>query len=747
MASPSGPPAIRVEGGEDRGGKDHPKPVLKVEAGHRGAAPLPTPGMSIRSNNNDSDHRVGPAQQPYHLLPADHLSEYHLQAQMLGHQDGKREAAKQDQENLPPSQSQRDYPAQSRSLEPHWFHGPSPSMCHPYGGAAPGRLQGYKGQFDSYAHSDIKSIMKDAGPVMNPRLQTGALKLHPNHGHAAIQQLQAINTIWQPLQFHSEEAKRLNINFTEYARRKYLAQRPHAFEDAHIHGSIVRVLSWMQQYYPGTEVLNQRAFGNVAEACWRNKQPFGLRMSMSTIATRRDPASLNEQQSQLDGVGVQFENQGQPSKPQPTASQINAVAKYRSGLCEYYSRSRAGQGHSLIPYQPPQSAPESATQRKDISRPGGFFEELGYNLAYWGKHQSGHQTSYPGQVDTGLPQDQNLVRSNHGPTTLTPDFNVVHHEEFCANETEHRSIARRNLQDNYLVGRKASHAQNRAAKLPGQLDEPCTGNSQAVGASPAETDVTEYPCLFSEEDQPKPKEHNVLRMLAKQQVLPARFRRVLSANIVKKVLFLALHGIPSAAIAYEIQGEFPKPANLRVNDRIERIETAIDHYLLQMMAEMEREGDPNDFICKLLSHAASNDWIPRSLHNAIEYIYSETIEGALTGSEERKEAAKARTALHKWRCDHDGTDPNPSAVGKRTSDHGSSPKAKRRKNAAGNHQITMACRGLEREKKDHQHLAELGYREGDDDHEKVVMSEWLESIKQKKRLPSLLEAADLIRGD
>lgn len=738
MAFPSGPPATRDDGGENREVNDRPEPVIKVEE-------FPTdtsragPDMRIHSNNNGCEARAGLAQQTLHLLPANHLSGHRPQSQMLSHQDRQRKAEKRNQENLPPSQSQQGHPVQNRSLEPR--HDSNPSTYHLYGiQTASGRLERNNDQLQLSDRSGMMDVMTNAAQSMNTGLRPGFLSSHPSHDHAAAQPVQTIDTTRQPDRFRSEEVKRSIFSFAENMKVKYRKRHPMAFDDAQIYANIVVVLAWMQQY-PGIEFLNQYAFSKAAEVAWKSRLPFGLSMKFSTIATRRDPAFLDEQQSRLDGIDAQIEDQIKSTKPESTASQSNIVAKYHSSLRVYYSGIQAKQGYPLIPYRALQSAAESTTQCRGMGRPEGFFEALEYNAANLGGHQSDYQTGCPGHVDIILSNNQTFVRGIGGPTTQTPELDIVHHDENRAVETDTRGISCQHIQRDLLEIYRASHTQNHAVELPKRLDRPSVGSEQFVGASPAETDVTEFPGLFSEEFQPGPKIVNVLGIFAKVQVLPANFRRVLSSNIVKKVLFLALHGMPSAAIAHEVQGEFPKPALLRVSQRIEKIGTAIDHYLLRIVAEVEREGEADDFFCKLLSHATSNDWLPRSLHNAIEYIYSETIEGTLTGLEERIEAAKARTALRKWRCNNNGADPNPSAIRKRSSDHGSSPNAKRRKSAV------LAYRGLQRERQDYQHLVELGYREGDDDHEKAVMLEWLESIKQKKRLPSLLEVADLIRGE
>ncbi|KIW16221.1 hypothetical protein PV08_06272 [Exophiala spinifera] len=739
MASPSGPPAIQDDGGEEnRKANDQLTPVIKVDADPTGT-PLATPDMSRGSKNAGSEARLGPVRQPCHnFRAASHLPEHHLQSQVLGHQDPQREAAKRDQENIPSRQSQRGHPArQSQPLEGRWFHHPTPSPCRMHA------VETVPRQPQASAHSGPKNIRKSAPPVMDSGHRPETLKVLPNYVRATAQPFHPTTRIWYPTQARNKESDRLIVSFVDHATSRYLADRPQALEDTHIFGSILHVLSRAQHYYPGKDVLQQQAFSYAAEVGWRSRLPFGLSMNFSTIVARRGPASLNAQQPQLDGVGVQFGNQTKASESE-SASPSEAVAEYHKTLREHHSEFQPGKGQSLIPYQIRQPTSESGTQRKDIPRLGGYFDELEYNVAVSGGHPRDQQAGYPSHVDTTVPYDQISLRGYRHVTTRMFGTSINHHDEIRA---EARGMPSQHFQGNHLGSRKDLHAQERASVRPERLDEPHVGKDQAVSPSPVETEVTEYPSLFAAETQPIPKEYNVLRMLSKNQTLPTMFRRVLSADIVKKVLFLALHGIPSAAIAYEVQSEFPKPAALRVDDRIEKIGLAIDHYLPQLLAEVEREGDPNDFICKLLSYATSKDWIPRSLHNAIEYIYSETTEGALTGSEVRREAAKARIALHKWRSDHDGEDPNPSHTGKRYSTHGSSPDAKRLKNVGGNRKVGMAYRGLQREKQDYQHLAELGYRKGDDDHEKLVMFEWLKSIKEKKRLPDLLEAADLIRGE
>ncbi len=316
---------------------------------------------------------------------------------------------------------------------------------------------------------------------------------------------------------------------------------------------------------------------------------------------------------------------------------------------------------------------------------------------------------------------------------------TMYHHGLC----EYHSVRRRAQARPPDEGRPLRISEYVAVR-PRRINHPLTsrpsddGHDPVTFASPQEEpEKVHYPPLFASESPAFPDEKTVVDLLRAKSRLPKSVRQLLSVEIIKKILFLALHGIPSAAIAYEVHGELPKTWKLSVTKRMEKITYVIDHYLVEIVAEADRECGAEDFISKLLTHALSKDWIPRSLQNAVEYIHSETAGDVTSGVEERRLAAKARIALQKWRSDNNGANPAPDAKGKRSSTDGSMPLTKRRKSMG----YWSACQGLQREMDDRQRLLDLGYREDSLDTEKALMNEWLEKLKKMGRLPSLTEAA------
>ncbi|KAK7883627.1 hypothetical protein LTR67_011037 [Exophiala xenobiotica] len=330
------------------------------------------------------------------------------------------------------------------------------------------------------------------------------------------------------------------------------------------------------------------------------------------------------------------------------------------------------------------------------------------------------------------------------PTTASQSTaaTMYHHRLRVYHSVRHRGLPRPSIEDRPLS--VSGYSALQPSRINQQLMKLASddGRGARTFAPPAKKpEEVHHPPLFASESQPILDEKIVVDVLSVKARLPKSARQLLSVEIIKKILFLALHGIPSAAIAYEIHTEIPKIWKLSVPKRLQGITNMIDHYLVEIVAEANREGEAEDFISKLLTHALSKDWIPRSLQNAVEYIHSETAGDGTSGTEARRQAAKARIALQKWRSDHHGADPDlaPNAKGKRSSTDGdgSMPLTKRRKSVSR----SSACQGLQVEMHDRQRLEELGYREGSLDTEKAMMNEWLEKLKKTKKLPSLMEAA------
>jgi hypothetical protein len=319
---------------------------------------------------------------------------------------------------------------------------------------------------------------------------------------------------------------------------------------------------------------------------------------------------------------------------------------------------------------------------------------------------------------------------------------MYHHRLRVYHSVRHRGLPRPSIEDRPLS--VSGYSALQPSRINHQLmNRPSDdGRGARTFAPPAKKpEEVHHPPLFASESQPILDEKIVVDVLSVKARLPKSARQLLSVEIIKKILFLALHGIPSAAIAYEVHTEIPKIWKLSVPKRLQGITNMIDHYLVEIVAEANREGGAEDFISKLLTHALSKSWIPRSLQNAVEYIRSETAGDGTSGTEARRQAAKARIALQKWRSDNNGVDPDlaPNAKGKRSSTDGdgSLPLTKRRKSMSH----SSACQGLQVEMDDRQRLEELGYREGSLDTEKAMMNEWLEKLKKMKKLPSLMEAA------
>jgi hypothetical protein len=186
-----------------------------------------------------------------------------------------------------------------------------------------------------------------------------------------------------------------------------------------------------------------------------------------------------------------------------------------------------------------------------------------------------------------------------------------------------------------------------------------------------------------------------------------------------KILWLALHGIPSRAIGWLI--DIRRPASMSRPTVVASLDKLIKHFIPELAKGQGYAEEPDALVDRLLRRGDDLDWSgPYLLRRAVDF--TSIPEGDVDEArKERRNNARERRALQKWVSEHDE---NP----------GEGTFQQRNRNAV------MARRGLVRDTDEKEAaMKRFGYREGSHEAEKPLMKKWLLKIRELGKLPDRLD--------
>ncbi|EXJ63839.1 hypothetical protein A1O7_00174 [Cladophialophora yegresii CBS 114405] len=210
-------------------------------------------------------------------------------------------------------------------------------------------------------------------------------------------------------------------------------------------------------------------------------------------------------------------------------------------------------------------------------------------------------------------------------------------------------------------------------------------------------------------------------------VINVSARQVFDEEQCDKILWLALHGVPSRAISWLI--DIRTPAHTSRPTLVAGIDKLIKHFIPELATGQGHVEEPDALVDRLLRRGDELDWSgPYLLRRVIDFtsIPEEDIDRA---RKERQKNARERRAHQKWRIQHD-EDPAEGAVQQR------------------NQKVALALRGLARYADETEAAMEkFGYREGSHEAERPLMKKWLLKIRELGKLPDYLVEHGIVAND
>ncbi|KIW24770.1 uncharacterized protein PV07_10463 [Cladophialophora immunda] len=208
-------------------------------------------------------------------------------------------------------------------------------------------------------------------------------------------------------------------------------------------------------------------------------------------------------------------------------------------------------------------------------------------------------------------------------------------------------------------------------------------------------------------------------------LITQRAHDVFNKQQCERILWLALHGVSSAAIARQVYLDIkkPKPNSIPKADVVAGTDKLVQLFIAELATGEDGTGEVDDLLEYLLQQGDRLNWSPSILRQAAGFM---SISGdEATQDQELRENAAERQALSKWRCQHGGQNPVEPAYG------------------IGRRPQMLAFRGLMREQVEQEMMEQLGYREGSHTVERELMKKWLLKIRELGKLPDRLVEAEV----
>jgi hypothetical protein len=210
-------------------------------------------------------------------------------------------------------------------------------------------------------------------------------------------------------------------------------------------------------------------------------------------------------------------------------------------------------------------------------------------------------------------------------------------------------------------------------------------------------------------------------------VITQSARDVFNDEQCEKTLWLALHGIPSRAIAHllTIGSDAIRPPGGKTKKQFEAtLSDVVQRFIPELATGHRGKEEPDALIQHLLDRGDSLFWSPFLLKHAIDYTFISEDDGD-GAKQERRRNATERKSVRGWMSKHADS---PIV--------GMFPRH--------NKKAMAALGGVLRQASEQEIIEEyFGYRESNHDVEKVLMKEWLVKIQELGNLPDSLGGVEV----
>ncbi|KAJ9607068.1 hypothetical protein H2200_008140 [Cladophialophora chaetospira] len=251
------------------------------------------------------------------------------------------------------------------------------------------------------------------------------------------------------------------------------------------------------------------------------------------------------------------------------------------------------------------------------------------------------------------------------------------------------------------------------------LKIPPTPTANAGPRNPPSTlSARRPPQPLDEQEQTK----TIVRLGKPNAVIRESVREVFNDQQCDLILWLALHSIPSAAIAHSltIASDPVRHTGVRLNkkDFEAVLSRVVPYFIPELAAPQNGEKSPEDLVRRLLDRGDLLGWSPFFLRKAIDYTFIPNNDDT-SADQERKKNAKERVAALRFKAGGENSRKQMLGMG-----------------------------GVMREASEQEIMEEeFGYREGSHEVEEVLMKNWLLKIRGLGRLPDRSEVGQVQMED
>ncbi|OAP58259.1 hypothetical protein AYL99_07349 [Fonsecaea erecta] len=185
----------------------------------------------------------------------------------------------------------------------------------------------------------------------------------------------------------------------------------------------------------------------------------------------------------------------------------------------------------------------------------------------------------------------------------------------------------------------------------------------------------------------------------------------------EKILWLALHGVPSPIVARVVYRDIPKPKYDRRWQHVVDIDKKLQRLIVELATGRDKTQAADELVEHLLQQGDRLNWSPYLLQQAAGFMNTPGDEA--TQTQVSRNCATERIALSKWRSAHGDENAVPPSTGKSKKEN-------------------LAFRGYIREGMEREVMEQLGYRGDSHEAERALMKKRLLEIRELGKLPARL---------